>query len=113
MLHQNAYLKLLRNAILSENIESTYKISRVEIEEMLREATLAPSSSNLQPWRFIVFEDQDSKKELRTIAYNQEQVETASAVIAVLGDMEMYKSAEKVYQSAYEFGFMTEKIQRK
>ncbi|MCM3118043.1 nitroreductase family protein [Neobacillus sp. MER 74] len=88
--------------------DSTYKISQEEIKEMLKEATQAPSSSNLQPWRFIVIQDQELKKELRAVANNQEQVETASAVIAVLGDKEMYKSVEKVYQSAFEAGFMDE-----
>lgn len=88
--------------------DPTYKISQEEIKDMLIEATQAPSSSNLQPWRFIVFQDQEMKKELRAIANNQEQVETASAVIAVLGDKEMYKSVEKVYRSAHEAGYMDE-----
>lgn len=88
--------------------DSTYIISQEEIKDMLKEATQAPSSSNLQPWRFIVIQDQEAKKELRAIANNQEQVETASAVIAVLGDKEMYKSVEDVYRSAYEAGFMDE-----
>lgn len=88
--------------------DPSYKISKEEIEEMLKEATLAPSSSNLQPWRFIVIQDNEMKKELRAIANNQEQVETSSAVIAVLGDKEMYKSVEKVYRSAHEAGYMDE-----
>lgn len=88
--------------------DPTYKISNEEIEEMLSEAILAPSSSNLQSWKFIVIQDQETKKELREIAYNQEQVETSSAVIAVLGDREMYNNVEKVYRSANEAGFMDE-----
>jgi nitroreductase len=93
--------------------DSTFKIPRVEMEEILKEATLAPSSSNLQPWRFIVVEDQASKNELCSLAYNQEQVAKASAVIAVLGDKEMFKSAEKVYQSAFEAGFMADENKTK
>lgn len=88
--------------------DSTYIISKEEIENIIKEATSAPSSSNLQPWRFMVFQDEQTKKELRAIAFNQEQVETASAVIAVLGDKEMYNSIEKVYHSAHEAGFMDE-----
>ncbi|MBV7506912.1 nitroreductase family protein [Bacillus sp. sid0103] len=88
--------------------DSTFTISQEEIKDMLKEATQAPSSSNLQPWRFIVIQDEETKKELRAVANNQEQVETASAIIAVLGDKEMYKSVEKVYRSAYEAGFMDE-----
>jgi nitroreductase len=88
--------------------DPTYKISKEEINDMLIEAAQAPSSSNLQPWRFIVIQDQEAKRELRAIANNQEQVETSSVVIAVLGDKEMYKSVEKVYSSAFEAGFMDE-----
>ncbi|WP_233522576.1 nitroreductase family protein [Peribacillus glennii] len=32
---------------------------------MLKEAVLAPSSSNLQPWGFFFITDQKTKKELR------------------------------------------------
>lgn len=99
---------LLKERHSVRKYDSTYKISHDEIKDILKEATQAPSSSNLQPWRFIVIQDQETKKELRTIANNQEQVETASAVIAVLGDKEMYKSVEKIYQSALEAGFMDE-----
>ncbi|MEH7106711.1 MULTISPECIES: nitroreductase family protein [Bacillaceae] len=88
--------------------DPNFKIPQEEIKDILKEATTAPSSSNLQPWRFIVIEDQETKKELRAISNNQEQVETASAVIAVLGDKEMFKSIEQVYRSAHEAGFMDE-----
>lgn len=85
-----------------------FKMSREEILDILKEAALAPSSSNLQPWKFIVIQDEETKKELRMIANNQEQVETSSAVIAVLGDREMYRNGEKVYRSFFEAGYMDE-----
>jgi nitroreductase len=88
--------------------DADFKISAEELIEILEEAALAPSSSNLQPWKFLVIRDQETKKELRAIANNQEQVETASAVIAVLGDKEMYKNAERVYRGSYEAGHMDE-----
>lgn len=65
--------------------DPSFVISQEELSEMIREATTAPSSSNLQPWRFLVIQDAAVKKELRAIANNQEQIETSSAVIAVLG----------------------------
>ncbi|WP_079505559.1 nitroreductase family protein [Mesobacillus jeotgali] len=85
-----------------------FKISQEEILDILKEAALAPSSSNLQPWKFIVIQDEAAKKELRAIANNQEQVETSSAVIAVLADREMYRNGEKVYRSSFEAGYMDE-----
>ncbi|KQL17828.1 nitroreductase family protein [Cytobacillus solani] len=88
--------------------DANYKIAREEIEDILNGAILAPSSSNLQPWRFIIIDNEEVKKELRLIANNQEPIETSSAVIAVLGDKEMYMNIEKVYRSGYEAGFMDE-----
>ncbi|MEK4539024.1 nitroreductase family protein [Peribacillus sp. FSL K6-1552] len=80
---------------------------------ILDEATQAPSSSNLQAWRFIVIEDQNIKKELRQIANNQESVETSSAVIAVLGDTEMYKNVDKIYGMNVEAGFMDQATRKR
>ncbi|WP_341302447.1 nitroreductase family protein [Lysinibacillus sp. FSL H8-0500] len=88
--------------------DASFKIPQEQLEELLIEATSAPSSSNLQPWRFLVIQDDAVKKELRAIANNQEQVETASAIIAVLGDTEMYKNAEAVYTKNFELGYINE-----
>lgn len=90
--------------------DPTFTIAKEKIEEMIREATTAPSSSNLQPWRFLVIQDPSVKKELRAIANNQEQVETASAVIAVLGDSEMYKKVEQIYTQNVAEGHMQEAV---
>src|SRR6476620_10873211 len=88
--------------------DPTMQTSREKMTEMLELATLAPSSSNLQPWRFLVIDKPELKQKLLPIAYNQQQVVEASAVIAVLGDVESYKKAEKIYGQAAEAGFMPE-----
>ncbi|CAM3399395.1 nitroreductase family protein [Marinicrinis lubricantis] len=90
--------------------DPTAKISKEELLEILKEATLAPSSSNLQPWRFLVIDDQAQKEKLLPIANHQQQVVDSSAVIAVLGDLQSYENAEKIYGSQVEAGFMTEEI---
>ncbi len=90
--------------------DPTVKISEEEIRELLEVATQAPSSSNLQPWRFLVIQDQAAKDELLPIANNQQQVVEASAVIAVLGDREGYKNAERIFGELVEMGRMTEEL---
>ncbi|MCM3358716.1 nitroreductase family protein [Psychrobacillus sp. MER TA 171] len=85
-------------------------IPHEDLQTLLQKAITAPSSSNMQPWRFIVIEDHQVKKELRPIANNQEQVETSSAIIAVLGDLEMYKNTEKIYNTNFEKGYMSREI---
>ncbi|WP_232698827.1 nitroreductase family protein [Brevibacillus daliensis] len=88
--------------------DPSFKVDKAEIEDLLQQAISAPSSSNLQPWRFLVIQDQDVKKELREIANNQAQVEDSSAVIAVLGDREMYKKVEQIYTQNVAEGYMDE-----
>ncbi|MGE7021611.1 nitroreductase family protein [Solibacillus cecembensis] len=88
--------------------DPNFKIEKEEILEMLKEATFAPSTSNLQPWEFIVFQNPEVRKDLRAIAYNQEQIETASAVIAVLGDKEFYKNIDSVYDSMSQRGYIND-----
>lgn len=102
----NSLSAVIRDRHSVRKYDPDFKISKEEIIEMLEDATLAPSSSNLQPWKFMIFLDQDAKKELRKVAYNQEQVEKASAVIAVLGDKEMYRNIDPVFDTTYEAGYI-------
>ncbi|MDQ0089759.1 nitroreductase [Paenibacillus anaericanus] len=92
--------------------DPTFKISREEMTEMLELSATAPSSSNLQPWRFLVIDDADLKQKLLPIANNQQQVIEASAVIAVLGDLRSFEQAEAIYSKSVEGGFMTEEIKQ-
>lgn len=85
-------------------------IPREKLQTLLQNAITAPSSSNMQPWRFIVIENQQVKKELRQISNDQEQVETSSAIIAVLGDLEMYKKAQEIYDVNAAEGYMSREI---
>lgn len=105
-----AFSDVIRERRSVRHYQPDVKISREEIKEMLAEATLAPSSSNLQPWRFLVIDDQALKEKLLPIAFNQQQVVDASAIIAVLGDYEGYKQAENIYGAAVEKGFMSDEV---
>lgn len=59
-----------------------------ELHSLLELTGRAPSTHNLQPWRFIVVRDQAVKNELREASYGQKQVGEAPVVIALYADME-------------------------
>lgn len=103
-----AFSDVIRERRSVRSYDPNHRISKEEMTELLGEAILAPSSSNLQPWRFLVIDDQALKEKLLPIANNQQQVVEASAVIAVLGDLESYKLADTIYTRAYEAGYMPE-----
>lgn len=86
------------------------KIPRETIRYIIEQATTAPSSSNLQPWRFLVIDDPEQKKALRIAGFNQAQIETSSAIIAVIGDNEMYKNAKQINDLNVALGYMPRDI---
>lgn len=65
---------------------SDKKISKENIEEILEAGRIAPSWMNVQPWHFIVVEDEETKTLLSVSAKYQKQIKEASHVIVLLGD---------------------------
>ena len=111
MLQQKTALEKLMDERKSvRKYEPGVTIPREQIQHILEQATSAPSSSNLQPWRFLVIDDPEQKKELRIAGFNQEQIETSSAIIAVLGDNEMYKNAKQINDLNVQLGYMPRDI---
>ncbi|MNM83384.1 putative NAD(P)H nitroreductase YodC [compost metagenome] len=87
------------------------KISREEMTEILAEASRAPSSINMQPWRFLVVDTAEGKEKLAPLAkFNQTQVLTSSAVIAVFIDMNNAEYIEEIFGKAVELGYMPQEI---
>ncbi len=93
--------------------DKDFKIPNDEILEMIRKATTAPSSVNMQPWRFVVVESEEGKEKLRPlIRFNTRQNETSSAMIVIFGDMKCYERAEEIYGSAVREGIMPEDVKK-
>ncbi|MYL54696.1 nitroreductase family protein [Pontibacillus yanchengensis] len=93
------------------NYDPSVKISREEMEEILSEATLAPSSVNLQPWRFVVIDSEEGKETLKPLAmFNQTQVETSAAMVAVFVDMNSTEYLETIYNQAVDEGKMPAEV---
>ncbi|RUT29614.1 nitroreductase family protein [Paenibacillus zeisoli] len=87
------------------------KISREEMTEILAEASRAPSSVNMQPWRFLVVDTAEGKEKLAPLSkFNQTQVLTSSAVIAVFIDMNNGEYMEEIFGKAVELGYMPQEI---
>ena len=47
--------------------DESYKIPHKEMLEMIQEASTAPSSVNLQPWRMVVVESDEAKAKLKPL----------------------------------------------
>jgi nitroreductase len=60
-------------------------ISNALLERILRSATFAPSSYNLQPWRFVVVRSARNRETLRSCAYGQAKITEAPVVLIAVG----------------------------
>lgn len=91
--------------------DPTVKISREEMSEIIAQASKAPSSINLQPWRFLVIDSEEGKEKLLPLAsFNSNQVKTSSAVIAIFGDLNNFDYAEEIFGKAVELGYMPAEV---
>lgn len=87
------------------------KISREEMSEILAEASRAPSAINMQPWRFLVIDSDEGKQKLAPLAsFNQTQVLTSSAIIAVFYDANNVEYMDEIFNKAVELGYMPQDI---
>ena len=101
-----SYTEVLHSRRSVRVFDSAVTIGRPEIEEIIQEAALAPSSANLQPWRFLIIDDPELKARIHPIANSQDQVLAAPVLIAVLGDLECVEHVEEIYSAAVERGYM-------
>ncbi len=87
------------------------KISREEMTVILEKASRAPSSVNMQPWRFLVIDSEEGKAKLAPLAkFNQTQVLTSSAVIAVFIDMKNSDYMDDISAKSVELGYMPQEV---
>lgn len=107
---QTALTQIMHDRKSVRKYKEGVEIPKEQLLYLLEQATSAPSSSNLQPWRFIVIQDEAAKQKLLPIAFNQEQIVQSSATIAVLGDMEMYEKTAEIYEANFAQGFMSREV---
>lgn len=91
--------------------DETVKISHEEMLDMIKETTTAPSSVNMQPWRFVVVESEEAKAKLKPlIRFNTRQNDTSSAMVMIFGDMNCYEYGEEIYDQAVAEGKMPAEV---
>jgi len=102
------------NTILKErysirSYDTSVKIDRQEMSNILQDAITAPSSLNLQPWRFVVIDSKEGKELIKPyMMFNSLQCDTSAAVIAVFGDMENASYAEQILSASVEAKLLTD-----
>lgn len=81
-------------------------VSRELLQKIYDLARLAPSSYNLQPWKFIEVSDPGLKSRLRDAAHGQEKIERAALTLIILADTQGYDSAPDIADDMVNKGYI-------
>ena len=105
-LTNNDLAKVMFDRHSVRKFDPTVKISRDELQDMIREATTAPSACNLQSWHFVIIDTPEGKEKLKKAAmkFNYPQIDTSSAIIFVAGDTQSHEVYRDVWTKVYEAG---------
>ncbi len=79
--------------------DSNKKISNEDINDILNQTLLAPSSFGIEGWKLLVITNQELKEKLQPFCWNQPQITTCSHLIVILYKKSM-KSSDEWVQNA-------------
>lgn len=76
---------------------ASHRMTDGELDELIGLAMLAPTSFNIQNWRFVVVTDAEQRRRLREAAWDQAQVTEASALILLCADLKSWADEPERY----------------
>ncbi len=86
-------------------------LDEATLKAILHLATLAPSSMNLQAWRFVVVRSERNRQRLKACAFNQPKVGEAAVVVIVLGYQTPHATdADAMVDHQLRLGAITEEV---
>lgn len=90
--------------------DPNYAIERKEILDSIELAAKSPNGNNIQSTRYLIIEDKELRAKVKPIAYHQEQVETSSYLILILGDYHAFhaENIQAIQEQALEKGYFTQ-----
>jgi len=104
--YMSDFLDVLSERHATEQFDPTASITRSEIEDLVQEASQAPSTFNLQHWRFVAITDRQMRAQLSatTIQPNRQRIIDASVVFVIFGDLEAHRFLSEILEQSVKAG---------
>ena len=74
-----------------KHYDPDHQMTDEEINKLLSLAILSPTAFNIQNWRYVVVNDQELRKKIRAVAWDQAQVTDASLFIVLCADLKSWE----------------------
>lgn len=80
-----------------KHFDPEHRLSPAEERELLELAMQAPTAFNIQHWRFVLVKDQDIRKQIRAVAWDQAQVTDSSLLVVLCADTKAWEREPERY----------------
>jgi nitroreductase len=80
-----------------KHFDPNHQMTDAEITKLLEAAIQAPTSFNIQHWRFVVIKDPELRKQIRAAGNDQAQMTDASLLILMTGDVKAWQKEPQRY----------------
>ncbi|MFA6028209.1 MAG: nitroreductase family protein [Elusimicrobiota bacterium] len=102
-------LEAIRKRASANKFDPARPLSEAQVRELVELATRAPSSFNIQHWRFLAVTRKEDREKLKGLAYNQQKVADAPVVFVVLGDPRAHENLAHALEGSVKAGLMDAK----
>ncbi|BFM51372.1 nitroreductase family protein [Marinomonas sp. THO17] len=80
-----------------KHFDPNHKMSEEEFNKLINAAILAPTSFNIQHWRFVRILDKQQRQMIQNAAWNQAQISTASELIIIVANTQAWSDNPRRY----------------
>ena len=80
-----------------KHFDPDHRMEAAEVERLLAAALQAPTSFNIQHWRFVVVRDPELRKQIRAVGNDQAQMTDASLLVLMTADVDAWKKEPQRY----------------
>jgi nitroreductase len=80
-----------------KHFDPDHRMTKEEVARLIGLAKLAPSSFNMQNYRFVLVRDPELRKQIRAVAWDQSQVTDASLMVILCADLSAHAKNPQRY----------------
>ena len=102
--------KVINSRISVNSFQPNQFLEDKVIASLVDLATKSPTAYNLQNWKFIAVRSEEAKRRLKSVAYGQEKIMTASVNFIICGMTEAHKQLRSALQPSLEANIMGQEI---
>lgn len=102
------FLRVVRTRATIEDFDSSRGLDEQQVRDLIGDAIHAPSSFNIQHWRFVAVRHAADKRRLKEAAFGQAHVEDAAVTFIILGDTRGVEKLPRIVEQAVQCGALPE-----